>query len=72
MVENAVPVFRSEIGAMKCDAQLIRYRLCVGQILLGSAVFGTVILFPIFHEKAFHPVACFDQYECCDGGIDTA
>ena len=72
MIENTVPVFRSEIGAMKGDPQLIRYGLCVGQILPGSAVFGTIILFPIFHEQAFHPVACFDQHECCDGGIDAA
>ena len=69
VVENAIPIFRSKIGAVEADPQLIRHRLCVGQVLFGSAVFRTIILFPVFHEQAFDPVARFNQHECRDGGI---
>ena len=69
VVKNAIPIFCSEIGTMEADPQLIGYRLSVGQVLFGSAVFSAVILFPVFHEQAFNPVARFNQHECRDGGI---
>ena len=72
MVENAVPVFRSEIGAVEADPQFIRHRLCVGKIFLGGAVLGAVVFLPVFHEQALDPVACFNQHEGCDGGIHSA
>ena len=69
VVEHAVPVFRREIGAMEADPQFIRHRLSVSQVLFGGAIFGAVILFPVFHEQAFNLVARFDQHQCRDGGI---
>ena len=54
---------------MEADPQFIRHRLSVSQVLFGGAIFGAVILFPVFHEQAFNPVARFDQHQCRDGAI---
>lgn len=57
MGEHVVPVFGGEIGPVQCDAQTVRHRLGVGEILFRGAVLGAVVLFPVLHEQAFHPVA---------------
>ena len=48
--KNAVPIFGSEISAVQRNVECPRYGFCISQIRLGSAVFGAVIFFPIFHE----------------------
>jgi hypothetical protein len=72
MVENAIPVFRSEIGTVEADPQLVRDRLGVGKIFFGGAVLGAVIFLPIFHEQALYSIARLDQHERRHGRVNAA
>ena len=61
--EDVVPVLGGEVGGVQTDAEFFAYRLRVRQIGFGGAVLGTVVLVPVFHEQALHPVTLFLQQQ---------
>ena len=71
-LKHMVPVFGREIDGLQRNTQAVTDGLRVGQIFLGRAIFGAVILIPVFHEQASHRIALFQQAQRSDRGIDAA
>ncbi|MCY1214233.1 hypothetical protein D9M72_260410 [compost metagenome] len=72
VLEHVVPVLRREVGRVQLDADAVADGLGVGQVDLGGAVFGAVVLVPVLHEQAFHLIALFEEEEGGDRRIDAA
>ncbi len=70
--EHIVPVLGREIGGMQLDTQPVTHGLRIGQVFLGGAVFGAVVLVPVLHEQAFNLIALFQQQGRRDGGVNAA
>ena len=68
--EDVVPVVGGKIRGVESDAEPVAHGLGVGQIGHGGAVFGAVVLVPVFHEQAFDPVALLHQQQGGDRRID--
>ncbi|MNF88823.1 hypothetical protein D3C84_713260 [compost metagenome] len=67
-----VPVLRREVGGMQLDADAVADGLGIGQVHLGGAVLGAVVLVPVLHEQAFHLVALLEEQEGGNRGVDAA
>ncbi|MCY1510468.1 hypothetical protein D9M68_448460 [compost metagenome] len=72
VLEHVVPVFRREVGGVQLDADAVADGLGIGQVHLGGAVLGAVVLVPVLHEQAFHLVALLEEQEGGNRGIDAA
>ena len=72
VLEYVIPVLGGKVGGMQPDAQPVSDRLGVGQVVLGGAVFGAVILVPVLHEQAFDLIPLLQQQGRRNRGINTA
>src|SRR5690554_6054984 len=72
VLEYIVPVLGRKVGTVQRDAQFVTHGLSIGHIFLGCTVFGTVVLFPVFHEQAFNLISLLQQQQSRYGRVDTA
>ena len=72
MLKDIVPVLGCEVSGMEGDFQAVSDGLGVRKILLGGAVLGAIVFFPVFHEQALNAVALLNQQFCGDRGIHAA
>ena len=70
--EHALAVFGGEVDRLEIDADDVRDRGRVDQVLAGRAVFVGIVLLPVLHEEADDLVALLLQQPRRDRRVDAA